>query len=153
MSNPQPPHSGEDPQPPSGRYRYRGRTPMDPDEGLHPEVQDPGVGGSSAPHTPKDLINMQASSASPSRPDKPTKNDKTTLKTKQALDFLEKLELSPAEDKQVALSILRHLESYHDDEVGELIESTDSKRSQVAAWAVDADRLMLCRIFLEGVEL
>ena len=153
MSNPQPPHSGQDPQPPSGRYRYRGRIPMDPDEGRHPEVQDPGVGGNSAPHTPEDLINMQASSASRSRPDKPTKNDKTTLKTKQALDLLEKLELSPAEDKQVALSILRHLESYHDDEVGELIESTDSKRSQVAAWAVDADRLMLCRIFLEGVEL
>ena len=126
---------------------------MDPDEGLHPEVQDPGVGGSSAPHTPEDLINMQASSASPSRPDKPTKNDKTTLKTKQALNFLEKLELSPAEDKQVALCILRHLESYHDDEVEQLIESTDSKRSQVAAWAVDADRLMLCRIVLEGVEL
>ena len=57
------------------------------------------MGGSSAPHTPEDLINMQASSASPSRPDKPTKNDKTTLKTKQALNFLEKLELSPAEDK------------------------------------------------------
>ena len=126
---------------------------MDPDEGRHPEVQDPGVGGSSAPHTPEDLINMQASSASTSRPDKPTKNDKTTLKTKQALDFLETLELSPAEDKQVALAILRHLESYHDDEVEELIESTDSKRSQVAAWAVDADRLMLCRIFLEGIDL
>lgn len=96
---------------------------------------------------------MQASSASPSRPDKPTKNDKPTLKTKQALDFLEKLELTPAEDKQEALSILRHLESYHDDEVEELIEGTDSKHSQVAAWAVDADRLLLCRIVLESVEL
>lgn len=96
---------------------------------------------------------MQASCASPSRPDKPTKNDQSTRKTKQALAFLEKLELSPAEDKQVALSIVRHLESYHDDEVEELIESTDRKRSQVAAWAVDADRLMLCRIFLESIEL
>jgi len=96
---------------------------------------------------------MQASSASPSRPDKPTENDKTTLKTKQALEFLEKLELSPAEDKRVALSILLHLESYHDHEVEGLIESANSKRSQVAAWAVDADRLMLCRIFLEGIEL
>ena len=96
---------------------------------------------------------MQALSARPSRPDKPTKSDKTTLKTKQALESLEKLELSPAEEKQVALSILLHLESYHDDEVEELIETTDSKRSQVAAWAVDADRLMLCRIVLEGVEL
>ena len=126
---------------------------MDPDEGLHPEILDPGAGGSSAPHTPEDLINMQASSASPSRPDKPTRNDKITLKTKQALESLEKLELSPAEDKQVALSILRYLESYHDDEVEELIEAADSKCSQVAAWAVDADRLMLCRIVLEGVEL
>jgi len=54
---------------------------------------------------------------------------------------------------QVVLSILRHLESYHDDEVEELIESSDSKRNQVAAWAIGADRLMLCRIVLEGVEL
>ena len=96
---------------------------------------------------------MQESSATSNRPDKPAKNDKSTLKTKQALAFLEKLELSPAEDKKVALAILRHLESYHDDEVEELIESSGSKRSQVAAWAVDADRLMLCRIFLEGIEL
>jgi hypothetical protein len=153
MSNPQPQHSNEEPQPPSGRYRYRGLTPMDPDEGLHPEIQYPGVGGGSAPNTPEDLINMQETSAKPSRPDKPPKNHKNTLKAKQALDFLETLELSPAEDKQVALSILRHLESYHDDEVEQLIESTDSNRSQVAAWAVDADRLMLCRSILEGVEL
>ena len=153
MSNPQPQHPDRNPQPPLGRYRFLGQTPLDPDEGPHPEIQNPGEGGCSAPHTPEDLINMQASSASPSRPDKPTKNDKTTLKTKQALDFLKTLELSPAEDKQVALSILRQLESYHDDEVGELIESSDSRRSQVAAWAVDADRLMLCRIYLEGIEL
>lgn len=33
------------------------------------------------------------------------------------------------------------------------MESSESKRNQVAAWAVDADRLMLCRIVLEGVEL
>ncbi len=96
---------------------------------------------------------MQATPPTPNRPDKPTKNDKVTLKAKQALEFLEKLELSPAEDNQVTLSTHRHLESYHDDAVGELIESSDSKRSQVAAWAVDADRLMLCRIVLKGVEL
>lgn len=153
MSNPQPPDSGQDPQPPSGRYRFCGQAPVNPNEGLHPEIQNPGVGGGSAPHTPEDLINMQESSATSNRPDKPAKNDKSTLKTKQALAFLEKLELSPAEDKKVALAILRHLESYHDDEVEELIESSGSKRSQVAAWAVDADRLMLCRIFLEGIEL
>ena len=126
---------------------------MDPDEGMHPEIQDPGLGGDSAPHTPEDLLRMQAPCARSNRPEKSTKSDKTTLKTKQALEFLKKLELSPVEDKQVALSILRQLESYHDDEVEELIESTDSKRSQVAAWAVDADRLMLCRVVLEGIDL
>ena len=153
MANNQPQGPDQDPQPPSGRYRYRGRSPMDPDEGMHPEIQDPGVGGGSAPHTPEDLIKMQALCARPNRPEKSTKSDKNTLKTKQALEFLEKLDLSPAEDKQVALSILRHLESYHDDEVEALIECSDSKRSQIAAWAVDADRLMLCRIFLEGIDL
>ena len=69
------------------------------------------------------------------------------------MEFLEKLNLSPAEDKEVALSIIRHLESYHDEEVDELIEDSESKHSQVAAWSVDADRLMLCRIFLEGIDV
>ena len=96
---------------------------------------------------------MQATSQKPNRPDKLVESDKITAKVRGALKFLEKLKLSAAEDKQVALSILRHLESYHDEEAEELIESSESKRNQVAAWAVDADRLMLCRIFLEGIEL
>ena len=69
------------------------------------------------------------------------------------LSFIEQLDTSAAEDKQVALAILRHLETYHDDEAEELIESSFSKRSQAAAWAVDADRLLLCRSLLEGIEL
>ena len=96
-------------------------------------MQDPGVGWSSTSHTPEGLINMRTSSSSPSRPDKPTKKNTATLRTKQALEFLEKLELSPAEDKQVALSINRHLESYQNDEAELLIERTDRKRSQIAA--------------------
>lgn len=126
---------------------------MDPDAGLHPEMQNPGSGGGTAPNTPEELLKMQATSQKPNRPDKPVESDKITAKVRGALKFLEKLKLSAAEDKQVALSILRHLESYHDEEAEELIESSESKRNQVAAWAVDADRLMLCRIFLEGIEL
>ena len=125
---------------------------MDPDEGLHLEIQDPGVVEALLPHTPKDLINMQASSASPSRPDKPIKNDKTTLKTKQALDFLEKRAVASRKTSRWLFPFFATSSRITMMRWGELIESTDGKRSQVSAWAVDADQLMLAG-FLEGIEL
>ena len=70
MTRPQDQNSDDAPQQPSGRYRFCGHTPLDPDEGVHPECQDPGVGGASAPRTPDDLIKMQAASARASRPEK-----------------------------------------------------------------------------------
>ena len=126
---------------------------MDPDADLHPEMQNPGTGGGSAPNTPEELFKMQATFQKHNRPDKPVESDKITVKVRGALKFLDKLKLSAAENKEVALAIVRHLETYHDEETEELMESSLSKRCQVAAWAVDADRLMLCRIVLEGIEL
>ena len=153
MKNSQPHNSGQDRNPPSGRYRFYGQIPLDPNEGVHPEMQDPGEGGGTAPHSPDALIKMQAPPAKTGRLDDSGGAEELTIKVKKALSLLKMLDLSLAEDKQVALAIVRHLESYHDEVVEDLVERSESKRSHVAAWAVDADRLMLCRIFLEGIEL
>jgi hypothetical protein len=153
MSDPKPSSSGLDSQPPSGRYRFSGQTPLDVQEGVHPEMQNPGSGGGAAPNTPEELLKMQATPPTPNRPDKPVNGDKLTTKVKDVLALLEKLNTSAAEDKEVALSILRHLETFHDDAVDDMVKSTESERSQVAAWAVDADRLMFCRRLLESIDL
>ena len=96
---------------------------------------------------------MQATPPTPNRPDKPVNGDKLTAKVKDVLALLEKLNTSAAEDKEVALTILRHLETFHDDAVDDMVNSAESERSQVAAWAVDADRLMFCRRLLESIDL
>jgi hypothetical protein len=96
---------------------------------------------------------MQRRAAEQSRPEKRPKGEKTSPNVQKVLDWWGEQDLSPAEDKEVALAILRRLEQFHDETVEEMVNADDSKRSQLSAWAVDADRLMLCRIFLEGVEL
>lgn len=124
-----------------------------PQEGLHPEAQDPGPVTPSVPSSPEELIKMQRHHAQPSRPEKTGKGDPVPPKVKQAVDWLAALACSPAEDKAIALAILRNLEQFHDDAVEEMVNADTSERSQLAAWAVDADRLMLARRFLEGIEL
>lgn len=96
---------------------------------------------------------MQRRAAEQSRPQKSAKGEKPSPKVQKVLDWWGEQELSPADDKEIALAILRRLEQFHDETVEEMVNGDDSKRSQLAAWAVDADRLMLCRVFLEGIEL
>ena len=96
---------------------------------------------------------MQATPQKPNCPDKPVNGDKLTAKVKDVLALLEKLNTSAAEDQEVALTILRHLETFHDDVVDDMVKSTESERSQVGVWAVDADRLMFCRRLLESIDL
>ncbi len=96
---------------------------------------------------------MQATPPKPNRPNKPVDSDKLTAKVRDVLAFIEKLDTSAAEDKEVALTILRHLETFHDDAVDDMVNSAESERSQVGAWAVDADRLMFCRRLLESIDL
>jgi len=137
-----------------GRYRFRLGHSLDPHEELHPEMVDQGVEvGSDVPGTIDELIAMQQKNESKDNDARPEKGDKVTEKVRQVLDCIEKLDTSAAEDQQIALAIVRHLEKFHDDAVKDMVEDVDSKRSQLAAWAVDADRLMYCRFLLESIDL
>ena len=67
--------------------------------------------------------------------------------------MMHELDTSASEDHQIATALVRHLENYHDKIVDELQEDIDASHSQIASWAVDADRLMRCRILLESVSI
>ena len=136
----------------SGRYRFQAGEPADPNEGVHPEMVDldgPGLPGSGIPVSPQALIKMQ--NARTERPEKP--EPQVSPKVSQVLDLLESLATDPAEDQQIALHLVRQLEMYHDGVVIELQEDDEARHSQIVAWAVDADRLMRCRLLLESVDL
>ena len=132
--NPQP-----GPQPSQGeaghRYRFRNGKPVDPAEGLHPEMAD-------LEQVPE-----------PSCPIPTSPVRQQSAKVKQVVDLIESLDTSAHEDQQIALMIVRHLERMHDDIVDEMRDDSDAKHSQIVAWAVDADRLMRCRNLLESVDL
>lgn len=138
-----------------GRYRFRLGRSLDPHEELHPEMAEEPVDVSSeVPGTIDELIAMQQNDKpEPSRPEKPEKPDKVTEKVRKVLDLIEELDTSAAEDQEVALAIVRQLERFHDDAVKDMVEDTETKRSQLVAWAVDADRLMYCRFLLESIDL
>lgn len=136
----------------SGRYRFQAGQPADPDEGVHPEMVDidrsgPSVSG--IPSSPQALITMQGQSMD--WPEKP--EHLLSPRVKEVLDLLERLGTDPAEDQQLALVLLRQLEAYHDGVVQEMQEDDEARHSQIVAWAVDADRLMRCRMLLESIDL
>ncbi len=136
----------------NGRYRFRSGQPLDPDAGVHPEMvgDDAEVSvNSDIPNSPEQLIAMQDNKQV--RPEKPDRSQ--SAKVKQVLELMEQLETSAHDDQQIALEIVRHLERFHDEVVEEMQDDTDAKHSQIAAWAVDADRLMHCRIVLESIDL
>lgn len=153
---PQNPSAGE-PQNRSGRYRYRAGKPVDPNEGLHPEMTEAEMAqaepaasaASSIPNSPQELIAMQENK--PERPEKPERQQ--SPKVKQVIELIEKLDTTAYEDQQIALAILRHLETFHDEVVDEMKDDADAKHSQIAAWAIDADRLMRSRMLLDSVDL
>ena len=135
------------------RYRFRNGKPVDPAEGLHPEMADlEQVPEPSCPipTSPDALIAMQSKNSN-ERPEKPVRQQ--SAKVKQVVDLIESLDTSSHEDQQIALMIVRHLERMHDDIVDEMRDDNDAKHNQIAAWAVDADRLMRCRNLLESVDL
>ncbi len=140
------------PSQPRGRYRFQGNQPLDPDAGVHPEMasgQDNAPVGTGIPNSPQDLIAMQTNK--PERPEKPERQH--SPKVKQALELLEKLETSPAEDQQIALFLVRQLESFHDEVVAEMRDDEEAKHAQIVSWAIDADRLFRARVLLESVDL
>ena len=48
---------------------------------------------------------------------------------------------------------MRQLEQFHDNVVEERQDDNEAKHAQIVSWAIDADRLMRCRMLLESVDL
>jgi hypothetical protein len=158
-SNPTGVGSEADSQPLSGRYRFCAGRPVDPSEGLHPELADTAQAvplAAGIPSSPQELIAMQSNDTRPDndraeRPEKPERS--RSAKVNEVLELISKLETSGLEDQQIALSLVRGLESFHDGVVEELREDDDAKHSQIIAWSIDADRLMRSRMLLESIDL
>jgi len=133
------------------RYRFRNGKPVDPNEGLHPEMTDDALAAplsSGIPASPQKLIAMQT------HEQRPEKSERTqSPKVKEVLDRIESLDTTAHEDRQIALVLVRHLEAFHDGVVEEMASDDAARHSQIVAWAVDADRLMRARMLLETVDL
>jgi len=143
---------------PSGRYRFQGEQPLDPNEGVHPEMVesvlvDPQVArvpeaSDAVPSSPSELIAMQEK---PERPEKGCRPE--SAKVREVLDLITQLDTSAWEDQQIALAIVSQLERYHDEIVSDLVDDEAASHGQVACWAIDADRLMHSRRLLESIDL
>jgi hypothetical protein len=170
-SRPQPSADGPAPEPgvgqehtkPSGRYRFRSGQPVDPNEGVHPEMraedaaalqQQPDVSGASdgeaVPSSPAALIAMQNDANKP-RPEKPERTPSANVT--QVMELIDKLDTKAAEDLEIAFRLVRRLESFHDEVVDEMRKDDDASHNQLISWAFDADRLMQARILLGNVDL
>ena len=123
---------------PNGRYRFSGGKPVDPSEEAR------GI-----PNSPEELLAMQEGARQ--RPEKPERQ--RSAKVKQVLELIESLTTSALEDQQIALALVAHLENHHDTVVKELQDDEDAAHGQIVAWAIDADRLMRCRVLLDSVDL
>ena len=140
------------PNQPRGRYRFQGGEPLDPDAGVHPEMasgQDNAPVGAGIPASPQELIAMQENK--PERPENPERQQ--SAKVKEVLDLIEKLDTNAAEDQEIACTLVRKLECFHDEVVAEMKDDADAKHSQIISWAIDADRLYRARMLLESVDL
>jgi hypothetical protein len=147
--------SADDAKAANGRYRFQAGRPVDPDDGVHPELRSSALNDTTAtpsiaiPNSPDQLIAMQEN--------KPERHEKgaqpRSPKVSQVLEQIEKLETNAYEDQQIALALVRHLEQFHDNVVEEMQEDSEAKHSQIVSWAIDADRLMRCRMLLDSVDL
>jgi hypothetical protein len=147
--------SADDARGANGRYRFQAGKPVDPDDGVHPELRSSAFNDTAAtpavavPASPEQLIAMQEKK--PERPEK--RSDQTRPKVSQVLELIEKLDTNAYEDQQIALALVRHLEQFHDNVVEEMQDDNEAKHTQIVCWAIDADRLMRCRMLLESVDL
>lgn len=92
---------------------------------------------------------MQNKSAD--HPEKPER--RSSAKVKQVLDLIKSLNTEAIDDQEIALAIVRHLERFHDAVVEEMRDDPEAKHSQLVYWAIDADRMMRCRMLLESIDL
>jgi len=147
--------SADDAKGANGRYRFQAGKPVDPDDGLHPEMRSSAFNDTAAtpavaiPDSPEQLIAMQEN--------KPERHEKraqpTSPKVKDVMDLIDKLDTNAYEDQQIALALVRHLEQFHDNVVEDMQEDSEAKHSQIVSWAIDADRLYRCRMLLDSVDL
>lgn len=152
------PAPGGSPARPSGRYRFCGGQPVDPAEGVHPEMlaAEAAAGGAETtagagiPASPAALIALQDPAHQP-RPEKP--ESPASASVLQVMELIDRLDTRAADDLEIAYRLVRRLESYHDDVVQELRNDSEASHSQLIAWAVDADRLMQARNLLASVVL
>jgi hypothetical protein len=148
---PPPESGGGTPRGRSGRYRFSGGKPVDPDEGVHPEMVDLERGeapGAGIPTSPDELIALQGRGARPEKAE-PT----SSPRVQQVLELIEQLDTTAREDQQIALALLQQLEDFHNEVVEEMRHDDDASHSQIVAWATDADRLLRSRLLLESVDL
>ena len=99
------------------------------------------------PDSPQQLLAMQKGEGA--MPALPTSSPRVL----EVLERINALETTSAEDKQIALALLRKLEDLHDEIVEELRDDPEAPPSQIIAWSIDADRLTRARILLESVDL
>ena len=148
---------------PNGRYRYCAGQPVDPEQGVHPEMRadgaaashpqnsDPEAGpGQAVPSSPAALIAMQ-DNANNSRSEKPERQ--TSAKVTQVMELIDKLDTKGAEDLAIAFRLVRRLEGFHDEVVDDMRTDEQASHNQLISWAIDADRLMQARILLGNVDL
>jgi len=147
-----------DPRQTNGRYRYCAGRPVDPDEGVHPEMRSDAASSNSSrpadieaiPSSPAELIAMQDKSNQP-RPEKPERQTSTNVT--QVMELIDKLDTRAADDLAIAFRLVRRLESFHDEVVDEMRNDAEASHNQLISWAIDADRLMQARILLGNVDL
>jgi len=119
----------------------------------HPEEGPLPPGGENPlaiPDSPQELLAMQKGSGE-LPPD--ASAALASPKVREVLDRIAGLDTTSADDKQIALALLRKLEDLHDEIVEELRQDPEAPHSQIIAWSIDADRLTRARILLESVDL
>lgn len=153
-SRPQPSPDGSAPGQgrPAARYRIRGGVPVDPDEGVHPEMRADGLAAGprqGIPASPSELFALQENAGLP-WPETP--EPALSARVQQVLELIERLDTRPADDLALALWLVSRLESFHDGVVEEMRHDGGASHTQLISWAIDADRLMQARILLENVD-
>ena len=104
---------------------------------------------SDVPHSPDALIALQCQVNSPAVGEEPRRSEKLD----QLLALMSDLDIAAWESQQLALTLVHHLEKFHDAVVAELNGDEHTPHDQIIRWAIDADRLRRCRLLLEDVDL
>jgi hypothetical protein len=101
------------------------------------------------PSSPEELFARQQRRPARPQSDKASGGDSVAT----VLTLLRQRGAGNAEKRQIGLALLGELECFHDHVVQELARDSQASDSEIARWAVEADRLYRARKILETVEL